>query len=236
MKRHIILDFETLSTGADPFVFQAAAICFDDFGNEVTERFNEVVNIKTNQEITTDGNTLNWWINNEERFNLFKEITNTPTCDNEESLFTKLKDYITIKYSMKQSKECFNADYNNVGERLYDSIISNNTREKNSTGKIDDLEIPNKHLYLWGNGILFDNKIFKDKLDKYDLGDYPISYKNDRDLRTLIEDAREIKNMSITEFYSLVDKTKYKSHDALQDCLYELDCWKMAKKIIREAF
>ena len=51
---------------------------------------------------------------------------------------------------------------------------------------IKNLECDNKEKYLWGNGILFDNRIIKESMHKYDIT-YPIFYRNDRDVRTIAE-------------------------------------------------
>src|SRR5690625_4007009 len=40
--------------------------------------------------------------------------------------------------------------------------------------------------YLWGNGILFDNKMIQHQFELIGL-DYPIFYRNDRDVRTVLE-------------------------------------------------
>lgn len=40
--------------------------------------------------------------------------------------------------------------------------------------------------YLWGNGILFDNKMIQHQLMEMGL-EYPIFFRNDRDLRTLVD-------------------------------------------------
>lgn len=82
-----------------------------------------------------------------------------------------------------------------------------------------------KDVYLWGNGILFDNRILFDHM-----GDaYPIFYRNDRDMRTLVD-------MYTTKFgISPWDVIKVENtHDALEDCenqiLIVTHCWKELMK------
>lgn len=43
-----------------------------------------------------------------------------------------------------------------------------------------------RDVFLWGNGILFDNKLIQSKMKQYDI-EYPIFYRNDRDMRTIVE-------------------------------------------------
>ena len=43
-----------------------------------------------------------------------------------------------------------------------------------------------KNIYLWGNGILFDNRIIQQKFKSFGLC-HPILYRNDRDVRTIVD-------------------------------------------------
>jgi hypothetical protein len=78
-----------------------------------------------------------------------------------------------------------------------------------------------QNIYFWGNGILFDNKMIQHQLVELGLG-YPIFYKNDRDVRTLVDLAGAklgLAEKQIKEFYnddSLVE------HDALDDVKYQI--------------
>ena len=45
-----------------------------------------------------------------------------------------------------------------------------------------------KQVFLWGNGILFDNRIIKNKCKQFGF-EYPIYYRNDMDVRTILEMA-----------------------------------------------
>lgn len=71
-------------------------------------------------------------------------------------------------------------------------------------------------VYLWGNGILFDNRIIHHKCEKYGYK-YPIFYRNDRDLRTLLELAC----MKTEKDFDELKKSAHSGlvqHDALDDC------------------
>jgi hypothetical protein len=74
--------------------------------------------------------------------------------------------------------------------------------------------------YLWGNGILFDNKIIQGKMEHYDLC-YPIFYRNDRDVRTLLDLYCAKNNVDPRA----VAKTMYeglKEHNAFDDCVAQI--------------
>ena len=43
-----------------------------------------------------------------------------------------------------------------------------------------------QNVFLWGNGVNFDNRIIQKKCEKYGLR-YPIHYRNDMDMRTVLE-------------------------------------------------
>lgn len=46
--------------------------------------------------------------------------------------------------------------------------------------------VEGNQVYFWGNGILFDNKMIQAQLESIGL-EYPIFYRNDRDVRTIVE-------------------------------------------------
>lgn len=69
---------------------------------------------------------------------------------------------------------------------------------------------------LWGNGILFDNLKLKAKFE--DLGmKYPIFYRNDRDVRTILALASEFSGISENEIRENVQDENERAHDALDD-------------------
>lgn len=78
-----------------------------------------------------------------------------------------------------------------------------------------------KDIYLWGNGILFDNNMIHTQMTKYGLS-YPIFYRNDRDVRTILELAalkiacpeEHLKNMCRQEQEML--------HNAFDDCAFQI--------------
>ena len=90
------------------------------------------------------------------------------------------------------------------------------------------LENDYENIYLWGNGILFDNKIIKETFEKYKM-EYPIHYRNDRDLRTVVDLASIKLNKTTEELKTLFENDKLKKHNGLDDCKYQIKllcyCW-----------
>ena len=75
-------------------------------------------------------------------------------------------------------------------------------------------------VYLWGNGILFDNGIIKSKCTYYGIP-YPIDYDKDRDVRTLLD---LYTTRTGTTKALLKDMFKpSKEHDALADCIAQIN-------------
>lgn len=76
--------------------------------------------------------------------------------------------------------------------------------------------------FLWGNGILFDNRILYDKCFKNGI-EYPIFFRNDRDIRTIFRLAMEKLGKSSKEINEYISQ-KYGTgitHNAIDDCRHE---------------
>lgn len=114
----------------------------------------------------------------------------------------------------------------NTNKKLLSDLLN---KGKGSSGQLLEdfhswLTSPNLEgdIYLWGNGILFDNKMIQQQLEDEGLG-YPIHYKNDRDVRTIVDLAATKLGISEKEL-----KEKYKDqslveHDAYDDVKYQID-------------
>lgn len=87
-------------------------------------------------------------------------------------------------------------------------------------------------LFLWGNGILFDNNMIRTQFNDIGLS-YPIFYRNDRDMRTLVELA-SIKDgvSSEKEFRDKYKDNSYIEHDAFDDVRSQIDILVKARKMI----
>lgn len=84
------------------------------------------------------------------------------------------------------------------------------------------LPCEDKSKYLWGNGILFDNRIIQEEMLKYQL-EYPIFYHNDRDVRTILELASLKEGISEEEFKKKHENKNLVKHNALDDVKYQIN-------------
>jgi hypothetical protein len=78
-----------------------------------------------------------------------------------------------------------------------------------------------KDLYLWGNGILFDNKMIQAQF-KNECLEYPIYYKNDRDVRTIVDLAGAKLGISEKELKDKFTDESLVHHDAFDDVRYQI--------------
>ena len=79
----------------------------------------------------------------------------------------------------------------------------------------------NGEVYLWGNGILFDNKMIQHQLNEAGL-DYPVFYRNDRDVRTIVDLASVKLGMTEKELKETYNDESLIAHDAFDDVLYQV--------------
>lgn len=78
-------------------------------------------------------------------------------------------------------------------------------------------------IYFWGNGILFDNRIIKEKCEQYNL-QYPIPYNCDVDMRTIIELAARKTGFESQKDYRNQFLRSGLEHDAMSDVLHQVKC------------
>lgn len=79
----------------------------------------------------------------------------------------------------------------------------------------------NKDVYLWGNGILFDNVKISNLCDKHHVA-YPIFYRNDRDVRTILELASLKSGLTEKELRTTVQVEGERKHDAFDDIMFQI--------------
>lgn len=93
---------------------------------------------------------------------------------------------------------------------------------------LNDLTEDNRDLYLWGNGILFDNNILRHQIEGEVLK-YPVFYRNDRDVCTILELASVKEGKSQWEIINRHVDDDSDVHDALNDARlqvrYVVDCY-----------
>lgn len=76
-------------------------------------------------------------------------------------------------------------------------------------------------VHLWGNGILFDNKMIQHQLEA--LGcNYPIFFTNDRDVRTIVELAAFKLGITPGQLKAKYNDENLVAHDAYDDVLYQV--------------
>lgn len=88
-----------------------------------------------------------------------------------------------------------------------------------------------KEVYMWGNGILFDNALIKQAFKDANMN-YPIDYNKDRDIRTIVELACNKIGISEKEFREQNMTANAEAHDALSDCECEKNWICSAWKIL----
>lgn len=91
----------------------------------------------------------------------------------------------------------------------------------------------NEDVTLWGNGILFDNAKIKQKL--WTLGaSYPIHYKNDRDVRTILALAADKSGLTEDEIKASIHNEEEVAHNALDDVSKQIrlvcECYRLLMK------
>lgn len=79
-----------------------------------------------------------------------------------------------------------------------------------------------KDVYLWGNGILFDNAKLQKKMNDHYKIKYPIFFRNDRDVRTLVELACMKSGLTEKELKDSVASENETKHDAMDDIKFQI--------------
>lgn len=82
------------------------------------------------------------------------------------------------------------------------------------------LHCEKENIYLWGNGILFDNRIIKESMNNNDVP-YPIFFRNDRDVRTILELASLKSGLTSKEIYATIESIGTK-HNAIDDVIFQI--------------
>ncbi|MBD1379086.1 3'-5' exonuclease [Metabacillus arenae] len=77
-------------------------------------------------------------------------------------------------------------------------------------------------IHLWGNGILFDNKMIQHQLESIGLR-YPIHYKNDRDVRTIVDLASAKLGITEKELKDRYIDDSLVHHNAFDDVKYQIN-------------
>lgn len=85
---------------------------------------------------------------------------------------------------------------------------------------------------LWGNGIIFDNRFIMDKLQQNGIK-YPIYYKHDRDVRTILAIAADVSGLSESEISKQIEDENERAHNAIDDVTKQIRLVKHCYNIIK---
>lgn len=131
----------------------------------------------------------------------------------------------TLKWWLNTDKELL-LKLLNKGDKTEKELISDFV---DWLSKIDNV-------MLWGNGIMFDNVKISEKCDTYGLK-YPIFYRNDRDVRTLLDLASTVSGLSESEIKDSVKELLDTKHDAYDDCMFQIrlvkKCFDLLKSYVK---
>ncbi len=149
-------------------------------------------------------------INTGEHYEVFNQI-----ADVEKNIFDLKVDGSTLKWWLNTDRNLLTMLLNE-GEESSEKILEN-FYEWLIHQSSNDM----KDVYLWGNGILFDNKMIQTQLENLGAG-YPIFYKNDRDVRTIVELASMKSGISEKELKDQYNDGLLVAHNALDDVKYQI--------------
>lgn len=121
----------------------------------------------------------------------------------------------TLKWWLKTNKDLF-AELLNSGNYSSEIILLKFQKWLKKLGKNDMRDV-----FLWGNGILFDNKMIQHQMELCGL-EYPIFYKNDRDVRTVLELASLKTGKSEQELKDMFNDDLLVAHNAIDDVKYQI--------------
>lgn len=102
----------------------------------------------------------------------------------------------------------------NKGEGSSDMLLIEFFKWLNAMTKDNDV-------YLWGNGILFDNNLLRTQFEALGMS-YPIHFRNDRDVRTIVELAALKTGKTVKELQAEYNDPSLTAHNAMDDVYYQI--------------
>lgn len=111
------------------------------------------------------------------------------------------------------------------------SILNGKTDTPRTANLVEDFyqylldlvsEYGERNVFLWGDGILFDNRILRHQIESLGFK-YPIFYRNDRDVKTIIDLATLKFNKSHIDIKKMYTRENSTLHDAYSDSLNQVD-------------
>lgn len=124
----------------------------------------------------------------------------------------------TIQWWLKTDKDLFAKMLNSGGDYSSEQVLRNFHSWILNLQPLCDIN----SIYLWSKGILFDNKMIQYQMESLGLK-YPIFYRNDRDLRTLIELTSIKLGISEKELIEKFSNGLVVTHNALDDVTLQIN-------------
>lgn len=155
-----------------------------------------------------------------DRFNRIADIE-----ENEQQLQVSAS---TLKWWLKTNKELFEELLNSGGGSSEDIVLEFNTW---IVGIQNYYGVDN--VYLWGNGILFDNKMLQFHMENLGVH-YPIHFRNDRDVRTLLELTSFKTGLSERDIKDAVKDEELVAHNAYDDVVKQINIAHKCYKVLVE--
>ena len=134
----------------------------------------------------------------------------------------------TLKWWLKTNKELFEELLNSGGGSSEDIVLEFHTW---LVGIQNYYGVDN--VYLWGNGILFDNKMLQFHMENLGVH-YPIHFRNDRDVRTLLELTSFKTGLSERDIKDAVKDEELVAHNAYDDVVKQINIAHKCYKVLVE--
>lgn len=134
----------------------------------------------------------------------------------------------TLKWWLKTNKELFEELLNSGGGSSEDIVLEFHTW---LVGVQNHYGVDN--VYLWGNGILFDNKMLQFHMENLGVH-YPIHFRNDRDVRTLLELTSFKTGLSERDIKDAVKDEGLVAHNAYDDVVKQINLAHKCYKVLVE--
>lgn len=230
----IMLDLETLGVDDDALITQIGAVVFDLKTGETFQKFNQNLDF-----IKTDAEFFNLYNHclDIRKMDILERISNLD-CIIEDIVENKCKN-LCEKFKIEKGTLNFWLNSNSNLDILLEHLeTKNNIDEYELMNQFSEFLIKSSNelsadLKIWGNGISFDIVKVKRKLAKHDIK-YPISFYNERDVRTILELASLKANKNIYEIKDSVPKNN-RQHDAFEDCIFQINfCHKCFEILMSE--
>lgn len=140
-------------------------------------------------------------------FNMYVDIKQTPLNVSSASLefWVKHPNHTTL---LRKILESGNYSEQEVLQRFSDWL---------SARKAQDAQ----DIYLWGNGILDDNRVLKQKFEKYGIQN-PIRYSHHRDVRTFVEASTYFNDRRLNQIYNDARRVHDVTHNAIDDVKHQI--------------